>query len=91
MSDIPDWAIARACDLYNESRDTFWVPDLNKGSPVVRAFAAYIAEHEEPPLDPLIETLKAELPDTLGRWAHSALVMLAVNLRKRGIEIGKSS
>jgi len=52
MSDIPEWAVKRATDLTNEAmRDGSWLPI---GGHASAAFARYIAEHEEPPVDPLL-------------------------------------
>lgn len=45
--DIPQWAIERAKALQAASKR----PGL---TPVMHTFARYIAEHEEPPVDPLL-------------------------------------
>src|SRR5690606_41335717 len=51
MSDIPEWAEKRATDLTSEAmKDGSWLPI---GGHASAAFARYIAEHEEPPVDPL--------------------------------------
>jgi hypothetical protein len=52
MSDIPEWAVKRANDLTSEAmKDGSWLPI---GGHASAAFARYIAEHEEPPVDPLL-------------------------------------
>jgi hypothetical protein len=52
MSDIPEWAVKRATDLTSEAmKDGSWLPI---GGHASAAFARYIAEHEEPPVDPLL-------------------------------------
>jgi hypothetical protein len=52
MSDIPEWAVKRATDLTREAmRDGSWLPI---GGHASAAFARYIAEHEEPPVDTLL-------------------------------------
>lgn len=48
MSDIPEWASERAQALAKDET-------LHEGyTRTHRAFARYIAEHEEPPVDPLL-------------------------------------
>ena len=49
MSDeIPQWARDRACELANKEP---W-------RPAIAAFARYIAQHEQPPVDPDLETAR---------------------------------
>lgn len=58
---IPQWAIERACELANAAdplanwRPANLAPDSNVFVPgSMKALARYIAEHEEPPIDPLL-------------------------------------
>ena len=59
--EIPQWVKTRIMALCNEVKPG-WLDeadDLNPTFPSVAAFARYIAEHEEPPVDPdLIEARK---------------------------------
>lgn len=48
--DIPDWARQRMLKLAGEGADA----DLPWSKDVENAFARYIAQHEEPPVDPLL-------------------------------------
>lgn len=43
---IPQWAMARAYDLCAAEGQSGWHPDAT------RVFACYIAQHEQPPVDP---------------------------------------
>jgi hypothetical protein len=87
-----DWAIERACALFNEARHTGpWDSRLNRGNPVVVTFARYIEAHEEPPVDPLWAEAMAF---TAGRgWNGSSpalpMVKFAYAALRRGIELGK--
>lgn len=56
--EIPQWAFDRACELTNidgssyDSKDPrFRAPDVGAYS-IGKAFARYIAQHEQPPVDP---------------------------------------
>lgn len=52
--EIPEWAWERAevlCKAERSSTD-WWTP--NRDFPSVSALARYIAQHEEPPVDPLL-------------------------------------
>lgn len=57
---VPEWAIARACDLLNqeEVKGTLlparWAASADGSRRPVLAFARYIAEHEDEPVDPLL-------------------------------------
>ena len=48
MDDIPQWAMTRAGELAGKSLYFSTPIDIGK------AFARYIAEHEQPPVDPLL-------------------------------------
>lgn len=52
--DIPQWAKWRACELASDPDDEPWSPNHLEMSGLGRAFARYIAAHEEPPADPLL-------------------------------------
>jgi hypothetical protein len=94
--DIPQWAKERACALVNAIDDGAFTPVDCEFSPLL-AFARYIAEHEAPPVDPLLIEARKLLDlawpgeDALGggldnnMWMQRTLAAL-----KRGIEIGAS-
>jgi len=72
MSDIPEWAVKRATDLTSEAmKDGSWLPI---GGHASAAFARYIAEHEEPPVDPLLiearEIAAAAIEAVPGEWSR---------------------
>ena len=48
--DIPQWAMDRACALGRED----WGVPFQPEAAAVQTLARYIAEHEEPPVDPLL-------------------------------------
>ena len=89
-TEIPTWAAQRACDLAQQEGN------LN----YLAAFARYIAEHEQEPVDPLhkeaIELVIAEEVDRTGNqieairsgMAGQTKVALALAALRRGIEIG---
>lgn len=83
----PQWAIDRAYALANE-----------RGH--INAFAAYIATHEEPPVDPLlIEARKIVASGEVnglvrsaihaGEWDTGTHVIRTLNGIRRGIELAK--
>ncbi len=87
---IPEWAIERALDAVNaESRDSslgsqyrqYGYADMV--SPPVRTLARYIAEHEEPPVDPLQECLR----ETYGAAAPEFVSAFKASLEKRGLKV----
>lgn len=50
-----DWARRKAIEKINAERDAgYWSWRQDHSRPVVVAFARYIAEHEEAPVDPLL-------------------------------------
>lgn len=98
MSDIPEWAVKRATDLTSEAmRDGSWLPI---GGHASAAFARYIAEHEEPPVDPLLiearEIGATHCPESADafrdglRDGHSSVKAILAAL-KRGMELGKGT
>lgn len=91
----PQWACARAVALANEIRELPYkeaaVGELNWDAPFPAAFARYIAAHEEPPVDPLVEAMRgfaSRLGDYDGEYdyAHDAKV-IREELAKHGLEI----
>lgn len=91
MSDnIPDWAFGRVADLTGN----FWPPDVAARHRVSAAFARYISEHEQPPVDPVLDTLADAMlcvfEDGFKSWAPSIAEYapkLRDELARRGIEI----
>ena len=74
MSDIPQWAIERVHEL--------------SASGITDAFARYIAEHEQPPIDPFVACIKLILGGFEGeRHAQEYASKLRAELAKRGLEI----
>ena len=52
MTDTPQWALDRALEIANEGLSNPWVSECHT---VAHNFAAYIAKHEEEPVDPDLE------------------------------------
>lgn len=107
MSDeIPQWALERAAELANKEAGVtggFTAAYMTEAD-LGRAFACYIAQHEEPPVDPMLieaREIAAKHYDEQGnsRAAKTCrggycdttgtLQMIAEGLR-RGIELGKA-
>jgi len=85
MADTPPpWAITRACEITG-------VPMAFSGGLVMEHFARYIAQHEDPPLDPLLAEAQKIVAEILGTKTdnHWAVVTVLTALR-RGVEIGKA-
>lgn len=83
MDKVPEWAIERALKYIGVG-----------GQPVchvVKAFARYIAEHEDPPADPLEEAFADAfegLPiGTIGGWMRPYSTFRRL-LDERGIKVG---
>ena len=54
--DIPQWALERAAELANkEAGDACFTAAYMAGLYLGEAFARYIAQHEEPPVDPVLK------------------------------------
>ena len=95
MTDIPEWALHRVTELHTKNAtEALW-----------DVFARYIAEHEEPPVDPLLiearEICAAQSEEEGGNvsWAREVRcgelddcdeVICTLRGLKRGIELGKS-
>lgn len=106
MSDIPEWAVRRAVEMANQTAG-YTVQNSHQArldtlGPYGKSLARYIAEHEEPPVDPLLieareiaatnfELAGAGFPEEVraGAWDHKTCVIVALAALKRGIEIGK--
>lgn len=78
--DIPQWALERAVDKAAAEcgpHESIYDRELVRAQPHTRAFARYIAEHEEPPVDPLTVKTAAAFEalwnedeyGTVERWA----------------------
>lgn len=82
-NDIPEWAMAKAFSLL-ACEGGKW------GRCAQEAFARYIAEHEEPPADPLAEVI-SEVLSGFENASHAAQYARAIRLKlaARGIQIGK--
>lgn len=104
MSEIPQWAINEALKRCGVDPTEIPFADWRDRTyaKAVELFAAHIAEHEEPPVDPLLiearklvaashrapHLVEAALNGTGDGWESTALVLSAL---RRGIEIGKQS
>jgi hypothetical protein len=86
-TNIPQWALDRAWKLIQQTE-----PALSFSKEPAKAwmfaFARYIAEHEEPPVDPLEEKLEKEADRFMRVDQPTRYIVLAA--LRRGIEIGKS-
>ena len=94
MDDIPDWAWDHAKRMIDAQPDCGpgWAKRLAPIG-VVRAFARYIAEHEKPPVDPLLAEaamIAEKHGQPIGTPASAAMAVALAALR-RGIELGKSA
>ena len=94
---VPAWAFARANELavkYGMEDEKGRVFDGPYTRPLQVAFARYIAEHEEPPVDPLVEALDEAfeatktLSDTRPHRTKFAELFREA-LAKRGIELAR--
>jgi hypothetical protein len=96
MSDeIPQWAKERACELANAIHEypRFTVDHLDRDWPSLQAFARYIAAHEEPPVDPVIDAIEDALAQFYKgpgqTWPGTMTMASAIidEFTKRGIEL----
>lgn len=76
--ELPEWALQRVCDLTNVDGSHYAVGQFTvkncQGYSIGKAFAAYIAAHEEPPVDPVDAIVRDELAkayDLVGWKGHS--------------------
>ena len=63
--DLPEWALQRVCDLTNVDGSSYCVGSFAvrqcQSYSIGKAFAAYIAAHEEPPVDPVDALVREEM------------------------------
>lgn len=94
----PDWAIERALAMSATGTKLDDVKRHWPGHATALAFARYIAEHEEPPVDPLlVEARQIAAPDygtgsekiIRGERDNCSGVKIALQALRRGIEIAK--
>lgn len=93
VSEIPEWARLRANELLSAG-DPRSIGDGYKqlANWVNEAFARYIAEHEDPPVDPLAKAVADAMNhsvDRLGVFEPEEAASLIHELRKRGIELAE--
>lgn len=95
MSDIPEWATKEICRRTYENHERFMKGNLSVGiTRLIRVAAEILAEHEEPPVDPLLEVITEAYDEVwaeegdLGMSRADICRGLTDKLRKRGIEIG---
>jgi hypothetical protein len=88
--EIPEWAVEKAHGLLKvEGGISPRFETYPRTSVPVRALARYIAEHEDPPVDPLIAEADSIAHDHGVCFGHSKQAIHAA--LRRGIEIGKQS
>lgn len=96
MSGVPEWAYDRARELWAADRKA--AESINYWEHWREAFARYIAAHEEPPVDELLEAVTEAYNEVwaeecgLGGMSSADICRgLTDKLRKRGIEIGQGN
>ena len=98
MSDLPpDWALEKAKNL---RASEILIADKRNGFELMyHAFARYIAEHEEAPVDPLLieareiaQSLNLHMPMAFasGDYDKCGEMLAAMKALRRGIELGKA-
>lgn len=107
MSDIPRWAAKRAAELINElsSPKFAWSsPDIGRllsdrdaAKEASNAFARYIAEHEDEPVDPVLiearnaaDSIMPSMEYASGVYDDSQVMRIALAALKRGMELERS-
>lgn len=103
MSAPPDWAYDRVNQLRADFTGDSYNPTLAADYADLKgAFARYVAEHEEPPVEPLLIEARKLCDDAYpmrsavggsfinGGGDGTISMRLALEALKRGIEIGKS-
>jgi hypothetical protein len=108
--EIPYWALQRAAELANREGGEVgaargaYTPDELAYTYIGRTFARYIAQHEEPPVDPLLieaREIAAKFFEEngtpiasgncrAGKMDSMPLVRLTAEALRRGIELGKA-
>jgi hypothetical protein len=90
MTDIPEWAAKRAAELSNMDGSHYdprhFLPKNDYSTSIGKAFARYIAENEEPPVDPVELALREEYPITFAD-GRAAAIRIRFALKKRGLHI----
>lgn len=103
--ETPQWALERAAELARELSDTgTYSTACVNATCIGRAFARYIAKHEEKPIDPLLKEAREiagkyyaeeSCPSAAdkcrsGEWDNMAPVKWRLEGLRRGIELGKA-
>lgn len=76
MTDIPQWAVERACEAARAEHPgaihyrATCAPD-NSGYAAINAFARYIASKEEAPVDPVVVAGRKLVAETQHNWPDS--------------------
>lgn len=99
---IPQWAKERAVELVNTRTAgmmDYTASSVASHNPSLVAFAAYIAAHEEPPVDPLLIEAReiagaqiggsAEVNIRIGNHDRETLVQAVLTALRRGMELAK--
>lgn len=81
--DIPGWAVDRVQEMLRGD----WGSGCHASSSVVQTFARYIAEHEEPPVDPLVAAVCAATDFDNIDEARKFAAELRAQLAHEGLEI----
>ena len=89
---VPEWAWTRMVDEFNKARELSGLPrmDLTSGdfgpANVGYSFARYIAEHEDPPVDPLEQAVDNAFVRLPLEWTRETFVKaVADSLRADGV------
>lgn len=103
--EIPQWALERAAELANkEMGEDYLSPTSIAGTYVGTALARYIAQHEEPPVGPMLieaRELAAKHYEQVGSYILAdatrsgerdslGLIKVIAEALRRGIELGKA-
>lgn len=107
--EIPQWALERAAELANKeggevgAASDAYTPDELACTYIGRTFARYIAQHEQPPVDPLLieareiaaKDAQTDFPEFAnnirdGECDDCAEIVLVLTALRRGIELGKA-
>jgi len=91
-NDVPEWAIEKAVSLANKAYGcSFWSKRDIPCNIALTAFARYIAENEEAPVDPIMKEAQALYDFWLtDQESGSETVDVIFVALKRGIELAKS-
>ena len=93
---VPEWAVKRACDLTNRDGSTYSPETIERQgvlcTSIGLAFARYIAEHEEEPIDPMVMEARAALESMswgVGGDNEGFIDRFVEALAKRGVSLTK--